>query len=155
MSRAVLATLLALGALAACARAASTPGATRGDGWLASAPVVCGEVRGRVLDAVSRAPLVGAVVASDAPAARATTGVDGGFRLRTGAETVDRPMSLVVSHAGHSDLRLTLPPAPGHAIEATLGHRARRRVVYGELRIRDVSFCVPLAGEGPGYATVP
>jgi hypothetical protein len=121
--------------------------ATAGGDWLAHQPVVCGEVRGRVLDARAGTPLADAHVTVDSASGRgASTDSLGHFRLVisplvSDSPTLTRAATLRIRRIGALELRVYLPPNLGYAVEASLAPVERHVDHVSGLRIKTPGFC--------------
>jgi hypothetical protein len=130
----------------------STPVATTtaGADWLAHQPVVCGEVRGRVVDARTGTPLADAYVTVDSASRGVSTDSLGHFRLVISplvpnSPTLTRATTLQVRAIGTLELRVYLPPNLGYAVEASLASMERHVDHVSALRIKTPGFCEPAA----------
>jgi hypothetical protein len=156
-SRAVVLTVAAIAAAAAgCARrsgpstgvsAVSWRDGIADSSWLAREPVVCGEVRGRVLDAGTGRPLPNAYVTVDSIGRAASTDTLGVFRIPVttfvpGVPGRMRPVVVRVRYLGMLDLKFDLPSHFGYVIEASLGSLAFHADHITTLRIKSPGFCV-------------
>ena len=115
--------------------------------WLAQQRVVCGEVRGRVIDARTGAPLANVYVAVDTSTSRAVaTDSLGRFRFiispsDSTALSLTRATTLRVRQIGMLELRVYLPPHLGYAVEASLGSEALHVSSVSASRIKVPAFC--------------
>ena len=120
--------------------------ATAAPDWLAQQPVVCGEVRGRVLDARTGAPLANVYVAVDSISRAVSTDSLGQFRFRIAppdpnALSLTRAITLRIRQLGMLELRFYLPPNLGYVLEASLGMTALHVDGISTLRIKTPGFC--------------
>jgi hypothetical protein len=120
--------------------------ATAGADWLAHQPVVCGEVRGRVLDARTGTPLADAYVTADSASRGVSTDSLGHFRLVISplvpnSPTLTRATTLRIRRIGTLELRVYLPPNLGYAVEASLASMEQHVDHVSALRIKTPGFC--------------
>ena len=120
--------------------------ATAGADWLTHQPVVCGEVRGRVLDARTGTPLADAYVTVDSASRGVSTDSLGHFRLvisplAPDSPTFTRATTLRIRRIGTLELRIYLPPNLGYAVEASLASMERHVDHVSALRIKTPGFC--------------
>jgi len=145
--------LLCLSLGTACAarsartRAVESPIATtvRDSAWLAREPVICGEVRGRVLDQAGQRPMAETFVSLDSSSRGVLTDSLGYFRVAlprdTGALALTRPTFLRIRRVGARELRVLLPPALGYAVEVQLWSGGFHVDHMATLRIKSPGFC--------------
>ena len=112
--------------------------------WLAAEAGACGEVRGRVIDARSGQPLVGAMVDVDSGGRAVMTDSLGHFRLRLPSDTTGLPSrgtTLRIRRIGFFELRFYLPPGLGYTIDASLAARGNHTDHLNIVRLKDFGFC--------------
>lgn len=150
-SRNAVAAILVALAASACSGRVSHPtldpaiSAANAD-WLAREPVVCGEVRGRVLDARTGVPLAGAYVTADSMARGVSTDSLGQFSITVLPDAADQPVlmrSAVVRirRIGMLELSVYLPANLGYAVEASLASTELHVDHISTLRIKAPGFC--------------
>lgn len=114
--------------------------------WLARERVICGEVRGRVLDARTGLPLVQAYVTIDSVSDGVSTDSLGFFRVpvttfEPGVPGRMRPVVVRVRYLGTYELKFYLPSNFGYVVEATLAPTELHVDHISTLRIKDPGFC--------------
>ena len=120
--------------------------ATAAPDWLAQQPVICGEVRGRVLDSRTAAPLANVYVTVDSIGRGVRTDSLGQFRFKISpadpnALSLTRAITLRVRYLGMLELRFYLPAGLGYTVEASLGLTALHESSISTLRIKTPGFC--------------
>ena len=145
--------LLLVGVCVACAgRAApSAFGSARStstDDWLARQTVYCGEVRGRVLNAQTGAPLTDAYVTIDSVRRGVSTDSLGQFRFmlhspKDAQPAGTRPTFVRIRRIGMTELGFYLPTDVGYAVEASIMTNAFHMDHFSTVRIKSPGFCVP------------
>ena len=121
-------------------------GAVADTSWLAREPVICGEVRGRVLDARTGLPLAQAYITVDSIPRAVSTDSLGVFRVPVasfapGAPGRMRAVAVRVRYLGMLELQFSLPSNFGYVIEATLAPMQMHIGHMSTLRIKDPSLC--------------
>jgi hypothetical protein len=146
--------LLSLSLLTACAlgaghRAAGEPsvGSTGTDTtWIAREPVICGEVRGRVLDQAGLQPVAQVVVSLDSSSRGIMTDSLGRFRLMLPHDEKSllptQPTFLRIRQIGAMEISVLLPAGMGYVVEAQLPSRGFHVDHLATLRIKSPGFCV-------------
>ena len=114
--------------------------------WLAREPVICGEVRGRVLDAATGRPLAQAYVTVDSIPHGASTDSLGVFRILVttfapGVPGRMRPVVVRVRYVGMHELEFDLPGDLGYVVEASLAPTALHVDHIATLRIKTPGSC--------------
>ena len=120
--------------------------ATASADWLAHQPVVCGEVRGRVVDARTGTPLTDAYVTGDSASRGVSTDTLGHFRLVISplvpnSPALTRETTLRIRRIGALELRVYLPPNLGYAVEVSLASMERHVDHVSTVRIKTPGFC--------------
>jgi hypothetical protein len=144
--RGTIAVVIAFSAGCAVKRAAHNVPVTTATDWLAQQPVVCGEVRGRVLDARTGAPLAGVYVAIDSTSRAVSTDSLGQFRFNispvdSNALSFTRAITVRIRRIGMLELRFHLHENLGYAVEASLGPHVFHVDGISTLRIKTPGFC--------------
>ena len=144
--RATIAVVIAFTASCAIKPTSHDSAPTAATDWLAQQPVVCGEVRGRVLDSRNGAPMANVYVAIDSSSHAVATDTLGQFRFKispvdSNALSLTRAITLRVRQIGMLELRFYLPPNLGYAVEASLGVQAFHIDGTSTLRIKTPGFC--------------
>ena len=146
--------LLSLSLLTACAMrprhpVASDPsiGSTVTDStWIAREPVICGEVRGRVLDQAGQQPVAQAYVTLDSSSRGVMTDSLGRFRFVLPHDEKSplptRPTFLRIRRIGAMEIRVLLPADLGYAVEVQLPSGGFHVDHLATLRIKSPGFCV-------------
>jgi len=139
--------VLATTACGARSPLSSAPPATADDaGSLAGDSVFCGEIRGRVLDASTGAPMPGVYVSIDSFARPAMTDSLGLFRIVVTrfepGQPGQMPETLVrIRRIGFVELKFHLEAGLGYVIEARLALQALHADHVSTLRIKTPGFC--------------
>jgi hypothetical protein len=115
--------------------------------WIAREPVICGEVRGRVLDQAGRRPVAQAYVSLDSSSRGLMSDSLGHFRLilphDESAPIPTRPAFLRIRRIGHMDVAVLLPAGLGYAVEVQLPSGGFHVDHVATLRIKSPGFCAP------------
>ena len=119
-----------------------------GSDWLADEAAICGEVRGRVLDAETGRPLRGAYVVDDSLGGGVSTDSLGRFRLVStklpaGASQLMRSPRLRVRQLGRLGIGVYLPADLGYVVEIRLAQSYWHKDHITTVRIKDPGFCEP------------
>jgi hypothetical protein len=114
--------------------------------WLAREPVICGEVRGRVLDAGTARPLAQAYITVDSIVRGASTDRLGVFRIPVttfapGVPGRMRPVVVRVRYIGMHELKFDLPSNFGYVVEASLASSEFHVDHITTVRIKTPGFC--------------
>ena len=148
--RVVIPLLLALAAMIACAPSrrsdsSAAPLSAADTSWVAREPVICGEVRGRVLDGRTGRPLPQAYITIDSIMPGVSTDAAGHFRLNISAppeaRSLTRATTIRIRYVGMREQRVYLPANLGYVIEATLSPMSLHADHISTLRIKDPGFC--------------
>ena len=139
-------------ALVACAgrrgpdgrEAAASPDAN----WLDRQPVICEEVRGRVLEARTGRPLRLASGALDSATTGVATDSLGAFRIRVaptgpGTPASAHPRTVRVRYLGMHEVRFYVPTLHGLTVEVSLATTALHVDKISTVRIKHAGFCEP------------
>ena len=145
--------LLSLSLLAACAvrprRAVagepSIGSAVMDSTWITREPVICGEVRGRVLDQAGRQPVAEAYVTLDSSSHAVMTDSLGRFRFVLPHDEKSplptRATFLRIRRLGAMEIRVLLPADLGYAVEVQLPSGGFHVDHLATLRIKSPGFC--------------
>src|SRR5689334_22044389 len=113
--------------------------------WIASEPVACGEVRGRVLDQAGQRPIAEVYVTLDSASRGVMTDSLGRFRLALphaeGSTILTRPAFLRIRHVGANEIRVLLPSDFGYVVEIQLPAGGFHVDHLATLRIKSPGFC--------------
>ena len=146
--------LLGLSLLTACALSVRHPpaGEPSVDGtvtdttWIAREAVICGEVRGRVLDQAGQQPVAQAYVTLDSSSHGVMTDSLGRFRLSLPhgekSPLPTQPTFLRVRRIGAMEIRVLLPAGLGYAVDVQLPSGGPHVDHVATLRIKSPGFCV-------------
>ena len=145
--------LLGLGFLTACALSARHPaagersvGSTLTDTtWIARELVICGEVRGRVLDQAGQQPVAHAYVTLDSSSHGVMTDSLGRFRLilphGENSPLPTQPTFLRLRRIGAMEIRVLLPADLGYVVEVQLPSGGLHVDHLATLRLKSPGFC--------------
>lgn len=117
----------------------------RDTSWLARQPVICGEVRGRIVHALTGAPLAAALVSVDSVRGAVSTDTLGQFRIVVSARDPSSPNTIPAMDAtilgAATRLRFHLPRRSGHVFEALVAPVTMDGESIHTLRLKQASFC--------------
>jgi len=115
--------------------------------WIVREPVICGEVRGRVLDQAGQQPVAQAYVTLDSSSSGVMTDSLGRFRVvlsdNKKLPQPTRPTYLRIRQVGAMEIRVFLPAGLGYAVDVQLPAGGFHIDHLATLRIKSPGFCVP------------
>ena len=113
--------------------------------WITHEPVVCGEVRGRVLDQAGQQPVAQAYVTLDSSSRGVMTDSLGRFRFvlphDEKAPLPTHSTFLRIRRIGAMEIRVLLPAGLGYAVEVQLPEGGFHVDHLATLRIKSPGFC--------------